>query len=114
MPQKSLAVANSVLASLAIANSVAARDVARGIGHVTSASLVFGRVGTLHSRYLLDAILDAARSRAFYGQVSLGPEAVAGFSILDVRVESGFAVAIIPPRRPPSRVQIASVSGAVG
>ena len=111
---KFLAAANAVLDSLASDDFAAARDVARVVGLVASASLVFGRTGTLYSRYLVDSIVDVARSRAWSHWVSLGPKALAELRSWIVRVESGFAASIIPERRPPALVFLASDAGDVG
>ena len=68
----------------------------------------------MYSRYLVDSIVDVARSRAWSHWVSLGPKALAELRSWIVRVESGFAASIIPERRPPALVFLASDAGDVG
>jgi len=57
--------------------TVQARAVAKVTGHAAAAALIVERKGRLHTRFLNDAIRDAAAARRWSDRVPLGPGAVA-------------------------------------
>lgn len=69
-------VADELFDAAKLGAPVAARLVARVVGHISSASLVFGRRATLLSCFLKDSIVDVARSRRWRSLVRLNADAL--------------------------------------
>lgn len=110
---KFVAAAETVLASCEALGIVGARDVARVVGHIASASLVFGRRGTLNSRYITVAIAVPARLRRWSMRVKMCPTALAELRTWceSVQVVGLFSL-IKSARRPPASIKLASDAGA--
>jgi hypothetical protein len=112
---KFVAAANVVLASCEADGLAGARDVARVVGHIASASLVFGRQGTLNSRYITNVIAVPARTRCWSMRLTVDPTALAELVAWCARVQGEEAFSLIKaPRLPPADIKFASDAGASG
>ncbi|MEL6330933.1 MAG: reverse transcriptase domain-containing protein [Planctomycetota bacterium] len=105
---KFTAVATALATEVARSGSAPARDIARVTGHVASAALVLERRGKLHTRFLNDAIRDAAAARRWSDVVPMGAGAAREIAHWLEILPTLEPTPIRRPQRPPATVTISS------